>query len=268
MGKITVKHYLNTDVQKEQLVSYHLDKECNFVLNENEILYPVYLQITVNRKTTKLRSTTQCRLTKSDFLKYTQKGTYGGEKQSNAYNTTYYLKNEIEQITTSLDYFYNKQKGDQKKVSIKNVVNFYMKDFDSPTFLKHVNTETLFTLEYEKYKYIHDIIKEDVNPLAVESFFSEQLKIDLYSLSRNVAGGDWGRIYKSVVLFFSLMPKDKNGRVIGKSINWFCGNLKDEFKSRLIKKGVDAELYFQSFHYICKLWEDLNIIQKFQFVQD
>lgn len=268
MGKITVKHYLNTEVQAEQSKVYSLDKDGKFVIDENQTLYPVYLQITVNRKTTKLKSTTCHSLTKNDFLKYKEKGTYYGEKQLNYYNTTHYLSNEIKQVESSLDYFYNKKKGNQNKVSIKNVVNFYMKDFDSSFFICYVNSETLFTVDHKDYEFIYDIIKKDANPIEVERFFKEQLHIDIYSMSKSRSNQDWGKTYKSVVLFFSLMPKDKNGRVIGKAINWFTGNLQETYRDKLKKNGFDVDLYFQPFKDLCELWEDLNMIQKFQFVQE
>lgn len=269
MGKITVKHYLNTDVQKEQSRVFNFGGSGQFILNEKETSYPVYIQITVNRKTTKLKSITNRTLTKSEFTQYQKKGTYKGESSSCYCNETYYLSNELELIKDSLDYFYNRQKGDQEKFSIKDVVHFYMKDFDSTFFLEYVNSETLFIIDYDKHKYIYDVIKKDVNPLAVERFFKEQLHEDLYNvLSHSSCVNNLGDIYRSVVLFFSLMPKDKQGHVIGKAVNWFNGSLQDVFKFQLQKHGIKENLYFSLFSKLCQTWEDLNTIQKFRFAED
>ena len=264
MGKITVKHYLNTDIQSEQLCAYSIS-ENNFVLEEKETLYPVYLLITVNRRTTKLRSLTGRVLCKSDFETYINSGTYCGEKKQCNKNLTYYLKSEIEYVTASLDYFYNKQQGNQEENPIKNVVNFYMRDFDSAFFLEYVNGETIFTIEDPRYEFIYNLFRLDVSPLAVVDFFTSQLNVDLYTLSNDDPIGDWGDMYKSVELFLHLMPKDEEGKVIGKMINWFDGALRNEFKKKLNQNKYDVTKYYEAFDELCKSWEKMNITQKFRF---
>jgi hypothetical protein len=62
MGKITVKHYLEKKVKPT-------------MIHGGIIAYPVYVRITVNRKTTQLKSLTDALMSEAAFERYKQSGT-------------------------------------------------------------------------------------------------------------------------------------------------------------------------------------------------
>jgi hypothetical protein len=262
MGKITVKHYLNTDRKEEQIRSYSIGED-GFIVNEEDIDYPVYIQITVNRKTTKLRSFTNRLLTKKEFSKYLDKGTFYNEKKICNSNSSYYLKNEIKNVTDSLDYFYNIKSQDQDIYPIKNVADFFMLDIDGYEVKRMFNNETLFTIDNEKYIFLYEIIKEDVNPAFLVDFFSEKLNTDIYLLF-DKDFSDYRDSYKAFELFFQLMPKDDNGKVIGKMINWYNGELKELYKKLLDKNKHDSEMYLHALDNIFDYLEKYRIKQQSQ----
>lgn len=264
MGKITVKHYLNTDRKEEQIRSYSIG-ENGFILNEEDIDYPIYLQITANRKTTKLRSFTNGLLTKKEFAKYLDKGTFYNEKKICDYNPSYFLKTEIKDVTDSLDYFYNQKLKDQDVYPIKNVTDFFMLDIDSYEVKQMFNDETIYAIDIDNsgYKLLYNIIKEDVNPSFLVDFFATHLQKDIYSILKDgtIGANDNSLIdnYKSYELFFRLMPKDNKGRIIGKMINWYSGELKDLYKKLLVKNKYDVDKYFYALNDLFDYFEDYRI---------
>lgn len=269
MGKITVKHFLNTDVQSEQLRSYLCGGEEGLILNDKDTLYPVYLQITINRKTTKLRSITKKRLSKQEFSAYQKRGTFYGEKKYNNNNTSRFLSREIELVISSLDYFYNQCNGNQEEIPIKNVVNFYMKNFHSSFFIKKINFETIFSIDHIDYSFIDQIIKVDVMPSFIIDFFQTKLKTDIFRVLGECSNYDPSApLYKSVSLFFSLMPKDHEGEVIGKMIEWYNGDLQNQFKMKLKAHKYDLDIYYQPFFDFCESLEDRNKRTKFKVTQN
>jgi hypothetical protein len=90
MGKITVKHYLNTKTQPA-------------VIN-NENHYPVYIQITVNRKTTKYRSITFCKLSEKEFNNYINGNVYKADFYENGVFTKEYFEKEPERIKSAFEF--------------------------------------------------------------------------------------------------------------------------------------------------------------------
>lgn len=58
MGKITVKHFLNTTLQPEKVAQYLFGKNLNKTLSKREEVdvYPVYVRVTANRQTTNFKS--------------------------------------------------------------------------------------------------------------------------------------------------------------------------------------------------------------------
>ncbi len=254
MGKITVKHYLNTDTKGEQMKVFSLSGD-EFKIDEKNTLYPVYLQITVNRKTTKLRSYTSVVLYKPEFESYLKRGTYVGEKKEKDYNTGHYLSNEIESVKQSLNYFYNIKEGNQEEYPIKNVTDFYMIEFESDYFFKKLNGESIYTIS-EDYDDILLVIKDSSSPILLIDFFKKRLSIDLYS----ILGNEECCLLKSVALFFSFLPKDKSGRLIGRLIEWYNGNTKSNFKKYLEKNTSDFEFIFSSFDIFMDNLEKYNSV--------
>lgn len=255
MGKITVKHYLNVDKKEEQSKPSYIFTEKGFIPDIEDICYPVYLQITVNRKTTKLRSFTGNLLSKEDFELYLK----GDEKNIYSIIPSYLLKTELEDVTNALDYFYNVKDSDQNKYPIKNAADFYMLDIDGYKVKRKFNNETIFSIDNKEYNILFDeIIKADVNPVFLTDFFKEQLKYELYSLFENEFTKD---VFTAYELFFRLMPKDKSGKIIGKMINWYHGNLRETYKSLLKKNKFDVNRYFSALDEQFEYFEKYSIRQ-------
>ncbi|MCS3211316.1 hypothetical protein NXX89_07210 [Bacteroides thetaiotaomicron] len=95
MKKVTVKHYLNTNI------GFHeLNKSNGKPLND-EIFYPIYVQITFARKTTQIRSYTEMILTIKDY-EYYQAGCY--EKMTDVQDVKKYLVPEPKRIQMAIEY--------------------------------------------------------------------------------------------------------------------------------------------------------------------
>jgi hypothetical protein len=255
VGKITVKHYLNVNKKEEQSKPSYIFTEKGFIPDLENIYYPVYLQITVNRKTTKLRSFTGNLLSKEDFELYLK----GDEKKIYSVAPSYLLKTEIEDATNALDYFYNVKDSDQNKYPIKNAADFYMLDIDGYKVKRKFNNETIFSIDNQEYNLLFDeIIKADVNPAFLADFFNKQLQYDLYRLFKNESTTD---IFIAYELFFRFMPKDRSGKIIGKMINWYHGNLRETYRSLLKKNKFDVERYFSALDEQFEYFEKYGIMQ-------
>ena len=79
MGKITIKHYLNTKISPsiidEDDVAFSLLTKSTGSGKTNEY-YPLYVQITQNRKTTQIKSLTDAKLTISGFQTFKETNNY------------------------------------------------------------------------------------------------------------------------------------------------------------------------------------------------
>jgi len=93
MGKITVKHYLNTSVQPE------------IINNINH--YPVYIRITINRKSTQYRSITGHKLSENDFNNYINGNNYSCDFSKYGIFDKEYFENEPIRIQKAFEFFIN-----------------------------------------------------------------------------------------------------------------------------------------------------------------
>ena len=92
MGKITIKHYVNTKLKPD-----------------HEGLYPIYILLTINRQNTKFRSQIEFRLrSNSDLVK---------------------IKKELEDETNNLLGIANRIKTDGKQVTIKDFATDWRKSY-------------------------------------------------------------------------------------------------------------------------------------------
>ena len=78
MGKITVKHYLEKKVKPT-------------IIYRDVVAYPVYARITVNRKTTQLKSLTETLMSEAAFDNYIQGNDYSWESMMDC-PTNYFMK--------------------------------------------------------------------------------------------------------------------------------------------------------------------------------
>ena len=94
-----------------------------------------------------------------------------------------------------------------------------MLDIDGYKVKWEFNNETIFSIDNQEYNVsLDEIMKADVNPVFLADFFKEQLKYKLYGLFENEFTKD---VFTAYELFFRLMGKDRNGKIIGKMINWY-----------------------------------------------
>lgn len=104
MKKVTVKHYLNTNISLRQMDS-------NGKYLNDMVYHPVYIQISFARKTTQIRSYTEILLTKKDY-EYYQNGDY--EKIINV-ESFKSLICEPKRVQSAIEYLLNKRENDSHK---------------------------------------------------------------------------------------------------------------------------------------------------------
>ena len=136
MGKVTVKHYLNTNICVQKL-----NESDGKPLND-EILHPVYVQISFARKTTQIRSYTEMYLTIKDYEHY-QTGDY--EKMDNAQEIKKYLVPEPKRIQTAIEYILKRnEKANEDKDFPKE--NLTISKFDD---IRYDVEDLLGLMEYQ-----------------------------------------------------------------------------------------------------------------------
>lgn len=94
MGKITVKHYLNTRVLPVK----------NMEDSNNNDYYPVYIQVTHNRKTTQIRSFIDALFTVNSFNNYENKKIFIDNEALADSDIIQQLDREIRLVTLSIKY--------------------------------------------------------------------------------------------------------------------------------------------------------------------
>ncbi len=110
MRNITVKHYLN--------------KRVNPVILNEEFLYPVYIQITINRKTTQMRSISLGMFTESEFDKYQKGDDYKGEFINAGKLTKDFFSKEVSRVKKSFEFMVNKYGVSIDKQLLSNMVTY------------------------------------------------------------------------------------------------------------------------------------------------
>ena len=151
MGKITVKHYLNTKLKPE--------------IDEDYISYPLYVSITVNSKNIKRRS--------SGHLFYLAKEELENENTINLINYEKNLLTRIIQVfikdwdnkTVNKEYLYFfSNKGYNSKDDFINSLNSYI-DFYKYSIFGAVSKYCEDKIDDEIYKKIADCLKSDANDI-------------------------------------------------------------------------------------------------------
>lgn len=109
MKKVTVKHYLNTNI-----VMRELNPSNGEYLND-KILHPVYVQISFARRTTQIRSYTEILLTDEDY-EYYKCGNY--EKMTNTEKIKTHLVPEPQRIKAAIEYLLKRSENNINKNDI------------------------------------------------------------------------------------------------------------------------------------------------------
>lgn len=133
MGKITVKHYLNTKVKP---IIYSVD---------NKEYYPIYTQITYNRKTTQLRSFTTATATTNGFLDIiANKSDIKEVLFLHPYNENLNINNALEKekndIIQSIDYILNHKINISGKYDLREVLELFFV-YISEIFIENTYTD-------------------------------------------------------------------------------------------------------------------------------
>ena len=190
MGKITVKHYLNTNLKP-------------YVINK-ENYYSIYMLVTVNRKNTKIKSLA--------FSEYYSEKDFEEIINPNNKEDFELLRSEADTIT--------------KIIELLNTIN---DDFDTTLFAAiynyfpeiyvfEIDLESIHYHENGK-KYVVNLYKEDKNKLNINisDLFQEE-----FSLKENQAKG------MSVYTFFSPMGQFMLKKLLKKSKPLIDININDE----------------------------------------
>lgn len=164
MGKVTVKHYLNTNICVQEL-----NKSDGKPLN-GEILHPVYVQISFARKTTQIRSYTEICLTINDY-EYYQAGDY--EKIANAQEIKKHLVPEPKRIQTAIEYLLERnEKASEDK-------NFPKEDLTINKFddIRCEVEDLLGLMEYQLIKYSWEYLA-----ISGQRYLSDYKSIDIHDV--------------------------------------------------------------------------------------
>jgi len=237
MGKITVKHYLNTDVKKittTKVISSDVGDGIAYLRDENGY-FPIYLQITVNRKTTKIRSLTHIRLSKKEYKQYSENEPYDSEQKTIFVNGT--LKEELDFVHRILEYFINIKNYDYTKYDIRDIITYYSdrvqqalvpyaNKYIKDSFHRNAHIADLSKIIDFKSNYPKDIISILNKTLSFDltTFLTEREKqcIDCFSY------------------FISLLPEVYLTSVNIRLIDWLNGHLKDDFMKNLAISKLGA----------------------------
>jgi len=158
MGKITVKHYLNTNLKP-------------YIIN-GEKYFSIYLLVTVNRQTTKVKS---------------------------VYYKEYYSEKDFQDITEKTN-IEDLEVINNEEITVKNLIEMIIQElstFDS----------VLFSCIYNYYQTIH-IFDIDIQLADIEGENKTVLKVDLFDKNKNSAGLSLDTL---LIKPFSLLENEANG---------------------------------------------------------
>lgn len=241
MGKITVKHYLEKRVKETEyrkvnpkFKPFINDKNNNLFLyfDEPRTVYPIYIQITINRKTTKISSFTKYRLTESEFSCYQSTGTFEFEHEGKR------LKTEIDRVNRILEYFINIKKVDHSIYDIKTILTFYGKSIDTE-FYQWAYIDGLRPLfeRTEKLKPLRNYIYWKLNPREVIDYFKQTFNYDFEALLEQSEL----EFINAFDCFIKSLPQINMLFEKPVLIDWYNGTAKVEFNRYMVKNKIDVQ---------------------------
>jgi hypothetical protein len=248
MGKITVKHYLEKRVKNLESVQFDPKYNANEDNDKNpfiyfdppRVVYPIYLQVTINRKTTKLRSFTKHELTENEFNTYQETGYY----QYDFLFPT--LSKEIEISTRIFEYFVNLKKFDPSKHGIKEILQFYQRNIKED-FYQSAYFDTLRAAfdRSEILKPLSNFIYYKVNPKELSEYFK---RVFAYDFKKHLTEKET-MILEAIGYFddSTIELKKELKRLL--LIDWYNGKANDNFKRFMVKKKLSVKERDQ-YHYI------------------
>lgn len=182
MKKVTVKHYLNTNISIQELAP-------NGKYLNDIIYHPIYVQITFARKTTQIRSYTGIFLTSEDYTYY-KNGIY--EKMADAEKVKYLIC-EPKRIQSAIEYLLNKRENDVDRTDFLSggIINKFddirgdVEELMQPMEVKliefgwsYLNMISNRCLK-EKTMDIHNVFRIDMNLVTILNIIKQKTNYDL-----------------------------------------------------------------------------------------
>jgi len=161
MGIITVKHFINTSIK-------YLNRDTNI------IEHPVYVQITANRKTTKIRSLTKIIYSESKFNEY-----INNPNKENINHEE--LKQEVKTFKDILNYCFDYKSIEIGKHKLTDIIKFYSKSIISE-FGKSIFSKSgilMFLLEHKETAPIALFLDNENNTLELLKALEYVTKFDI-----------------------------------------------------------------------------------------
>lgn len=260
MVKITVKHYLDkrlqdTETRKLNPIHYIKGEKTFIYFDKPRIVYPVYIQISINHKTTKFRSFTKYKLTIEEFEKYKQTGIYKFESSLRGS-----LKVEVDKVVRILEYLINKKNIDYVQYDLGTLLTFYSREIDNE-FYKSACFNSLLPVLYRnnELKPLWGFIEKKINPKEFITYVYTTFKFDLN-----------GYLDKDEILFIDAfdyfiksLPQVKKISQKPVLIDWYNGNAQKEFNYYLLRNKItlpQRDTYIQLIKDFCAGIEDVFLV--------
>jgi hypothetical protein len=239
MGKVTVNHYLEKRVKELEVQKFNPNfkasgtnntEELFIYFDEPRVIHPVYLQITINRKTTKIRSFTKYKLTESEFNEYLETGAFVYE------NNNKKLKTELDRVYRILDYFINFRKINSSIYDLKTILEFYSRSIDTEFYhwAYLYNLRTAFDRN-ESLQPLRNFIYWNVNPKEVINYFKKMFNVDL----EQYLHPSELELIDAFDCFISSLPKTNGLSEKSVLIDWYNGKASDDFRYYMLKSKIE-----------------------------
>lgn len=248
VGKITVKHYLNTSIESE-----------NKPANKKE--YPIYVLITANRRTTRIKSLTDLYFTEKKFDEYINNPSLFDfdiddddktmEDVSN-WGKIHDLQMELEAIEKIIEYCISNRKLQIGKFKTSEVIEFYSMSFvhEFGGHINHMIGLRLSFLEHPETAPIALYLEMNHNPHAILSAIKAVTHFDISRKLDNKKR----EIINSFNEFYEHSYPDSAYSML---IHWYNGDLKRNYLiSSIVRKTEKNNKVIELLNIIGKNLED------------
>lgn len=252
VGKITVKHYLNTSVKRKGK-------------SPEDIEYPLYIQITANRKTTQIRSLTNIYFSEKEFDEYINNPSSFNidinKVDATAKDTMRLMKwwhvdelqIELETVENIIDYCISKRGLQVGGFKTSEVIEFYslLLDRKFGAYINDFINTTGFLLDYPDTAPIVPFLMMDNNPHELLTAVKEVTNFDVFE-KLNTG-------HKNIINSFNEFLNNSRSHVPSMLIYWYNGDLKRNY---LINSKTDKK---DGYKYIIELLEAIGLKVEYEF---
>lgn len=252
VGKITVKHYLNTSIKRKGK-------------NPEDIEYPVYVQITANRKTTQIRSLTNIYFLEKEFDEYISNPSSfdidmtvmganlkDGIKVMKRWRVDE-LQIELETVEKIIEYCIRKKGLEIGEFPTSEVIEFYSLYLDREfgSYINDFIDTPGFLLNYEETGPIERFLMMDNNPYELLTAIKEVTNFDIFEkLSTK---------HKDIIHSFNEFLINSKSYAPSMLIDWYNGDLKKNYLINSKKDKTDG------YKYIIELLEVIALKVEYKF---